>query len=121
MPIYILKSTACLALFYMFYKLFLEHENMHFFKRFYLIGMLFMSFLIPLITITTYGDVLESAPVNYVSSKIIESRNDSMFLDMLPQVLLFIYFVGFVLFASRFINNLISIVSFSVPGCHVLY
>lgn len=110
MPIYILKSTACLALFYMFYKLFLEHENMHFFKRFYLIGMLFMSFLIPLITITTYGDVLESAPVDYVSSKV-ESRNDSMFLDILPQVLLFIYFVGFVLFASRFINNLISLVS----------
>jgi hypothetical protein len=110
MPIYILKSTACLALFYMFYKLFLEHENMHFFKRFYLIGMLFMSFLIPLITITTYGDVLESAPVDYVSSKMV-AKNDSLLLDMLPQVLLFIYFVGFVLFAGRFFNNLSAIVS----------
>ena len=110
MYIYILKSSACLAAFYMFYKLFLENENMHFFKRFYLIVMLFVSFLIPLITFTTYGDVLERSPIDYISSisggagKV----NNTLLQDVLPQVLQGIYFTGVFLFGIRFFRNLIS-------------
>ena len=47
MEIYLLKSIACLGILFAFYKLFLERENMHTLKRFYLIGILLASFTIP--------------------------------------------------------------------------
>ncbi len=54
MLIYLLKSFACLAVFLLFYKLFLERENMHVFKRFYLLVVILLAYCIPLITITYY-------------------------------------------------------------------
>jgi len=60
MIIYILKFSACLAIFLAFYKLFLERENMHQFKRFYLLGSIVTSIAIPFITFTTY---IETQPI----------------------------------------------------------
>ena len=54
MFIYILKFSACLGIFLAFYKLFLERENMHQFKRFYLIGIVLTSIVVPFITFTVY-------------------------------------------------------------------
>lgn len=54
MIIYLLKFTACLAILILFYKIFLEKENFHVFKRFYLICAVISSIVIPLITFTTY-------------------------------------------------------------------
>lgn len=110
MDLYILKSTACLSVFYLFYKLFLENENMHFFKRFYLIGMLILSFLIPLITFTTYVYVAESiSPIVFTNSNGEES-NSFLFLEILPSILSTIYFLGLLFFSVRFGKNLISLI-----------
>src|SRR5690606_29197730 len=57
MLIYLLKSGACLAIFMAFYTFFLEKENMHVFKRYYLLSTLILSFSIPLITFTNYIEV----------------------------------------------------------------
>ncbi len=65
MESYLLKSAACLALFFTFYKLFLENTSIHNFKRFYLSGSLLASFLIPLITFTTYVEVSPIIPVSF--------------------------------------------------------
>ena len=54
MEIYLFKSAACLAIFYIFYKLFLERESFHNFKRIYLIASVIGAFLIPFITFTQY-------------------------------------------------------------------
>lgn len=51
MIVYLLKSAFCLALFQVFYLNILEREKMHKFKRFYLLGSVVLSFLIPLSTI----------------------------------------------------------------------
>lgn len=48
---YLIKMTLCAILFLGIYFLFLEKEDMHCFKRFYLIGSLFLSILIPLISL----------------------------------------------------------------------
>ena len=64
--IYILKSAVCLSLFYLFYRLLLSKETFHRFNRIALLGILFLSLLIPFIR----GD--------YCSSDRIESdRTDS--------------------------------------------
>lgn len=51
MILYLIKSTLCLGAVLGIYHLLLERESMHHFKRFFLLGGLGFSFLIPLITI----------------------------------------------------------------------
>lgn len=51
--VYILKSSLCLALFYLFYRLLLSNETFHKFNRFALLGLLILSCLVPFIEVTT--------------------------------------------------------------------
>lgn len=53
MIIYLLKSASCFALLLLFYHFVLEKEKMHNFNRFYLLGSVLFSFLIPFTTFTT--------------------------------------------------------------------
>ncbi len=106
MGIYLLKFSACLAVFMIFYKLFLEKESFHNFKRFYLIGVLLLAAGIPLITFTTY---IESVPVEitqnsndfttptYVPEQLLEEP-----VNYIPQVLWSIYMLGVIIFTIRF-------------------
>ncbi len=50
--VYILKSSVCLALFYLFYRLLLSKETFHRFNRIALLGILFLSLLMPLLEVT---------------------------------------------------------------------
>ena len=52
MTVYFIKIIVCSALFLAFYKLILEEERMLRFNRFYLIGSLIFSFIVPLLTFT---------------------------------------------------------------------
>ena len=47
--VYILKSAACLAVFYLFYKLLMSRDTFHRFNRFALLGLLMLSSLLPLV------------------------------------------------------------------------
>ena len=58
--VYILKSTVCLAVFYLFYRLLLSKETFHRFNRIALLGVMVLSCLLPLIQVT----VKEASPVN---------------------------------------------------------
>ena len=53
--VYILKSSVCLALFYLFYRLLLSKETFHRFNRLALLGLLMVSSLVPLLKITMAG------------------------------------------------------------------
>lgn len=55
--IYILKSSVCLVLFYLFFRLLLSKETFHRFNRAALLGVLFFSLLIPCIEMTTRHQV----------------------------------------------------------------
>jgi len=112
MELYLLKSGACLAILFIFYKLILENENMHHFKRIYLLGMLVASFGIPLITFTTYVEVLNNASVNITSFNL-ESQTEetTSFLDYLPSILWTVYLIGAAFFSFRFIKNLSQILN----------
>ncbi|WP_103866749.1 M56 family metallopeptidase [Aquimarina sp. I32.4] len=110
MMVYILKSSLCLALLWIFYKLFLEEENLHHFKRFFLLFSLIFAYTIPLITITYETDTIvevadTQSPVTYVISSTevpIEKTPE----DYLSILLWAIYGVGFLVFTIRFIMNL---------------
>ncbi|SNQ42594.1 M56 family metallopeptidase [Cellulophaga lytica] len=106
MLMYLLKSTACLATLFLFYKLFLEGQNMHKFKRFYLLAALVLSFGIPLITFTTYIQVpiaIYKTPLEYgninTTETIVEPTNYWFYL------IWSIYGLGVLIFSIKFIKN----------------
>ena len=51
--VYILKSSVCLAMFYLFYRMLLSKETFHRFNRIALLGVLSLSCLVPMIEVTT--------------------------------------------------------------------
>ena len=65
MILYILKSTFCLVLLLGFYHLILEKEKMHRFNRFFLLGSILFSFMVPSFIITV-------APTEFVEPIITE-------------------------------------------------
>ncbi|MEO1011201.1 MAG: M56 family metallopeptidase [Bacteroidota bacterium] len=108
---YILKSSACLALFWIFYKVFLERENMHALKRFYLLIATACAFAFPWITFTEYvevaGPVLETSYMENSGESLMAHFYVSESGPQNPYAWLWgIYFLGAVFFALRFARNL---------------
>ena len=92
MLLYILKSATCLAILLAFYTIFLERENMHTFKRFYLLGSLLAAFTIPIITFVEYVEIP-------VVTQIIEQSNSnvpvvSSVVKNNPQQIIYLQFYG---------------------------
>ena len=54
LAIYSLKVGACLAVFYLFFKLLLSRETFHRFNRIVVLGAIVLSFVLPLCVITVY-------------------------------------------------------------------
>ena len=65
---YILKATFCLVLLLGFYHLILEKEKMHNFNRFYLLGSILFSFMVPSFIITVAPTVIETPVFTEVST-----------------------------------------------------
>ncbi len=108
MLVYILKSSACLAIFFLFYKLFLEKENMHIFKRFYLLSTLILAFSIPLITFTSYVAINAIAETGD-SVLVTNIPSQENLVAYLPIILWGIYGFGVLIFSTKFIYNLLVI------------
>ncbi len=110
MEFYLLRSAACLGVFILFYKLFLEKENMHTFKRFYLLGALVLSITIPLITFVSYTSFTgNNDSVTLTELNEIGSDNYMLLLEKLPVLLGYLYGIGVAIFGFRFAKNLITI------------
>ena len=117
MLLLILKSSVCLSVFMLFYKLCLEKITIHNFKRFYLLGVILISIGIPFITFTEYIEeepqIFETITFqqDYITPgnfKIIEPAKS--FQDYIPYVLWSLYGIGVLLFAFRFFRNLFQLV-----------
>ena len=109
MLFYILKFTGCLLVLYSFYRLFLENEKNHGFKRFYLLFALVASVIIPLITITYKVEVQAIQQTGILLPETInnvEEVKTTSWKEHLPVILWTIYSIGFVVFLIRFLRNL---------------
>ncbi len=118
MIIFLLKSSACLAIFLIFYKLLLEKERMHTFKRYYLLVALVLALVIPSITFTEYVEVIPataiSAPVDMISTETAMAVRENTAaqeinktgIDYWPLVLWTLYGLGVLLFSLKFFFNL---------------
>ena len=114
--IYILKSAVCLSLFYLFYRLLLSKETFHRFNRIALLGILFLSLLIPFIEVTTAHQTELSQTVLTVEQLLMmaEAMDPAEMSVAQPeelsiswvQVLLLFYLVGIIFFACRNLYSL---------------
>jgi len=109
--IYLIKSSLCLTILIGFYKLALENKAMHQFKRFYLLASILFSFTIPLVTFTyETATIAEVAPayIEYVVPTLSSVKIASpVTVDYTSIILWSIYILGVIIFATRFINNLL--------------
>lgn len=103
MLIYLLKSSACLGGLLLFYKWWLEQENLHVFKRIYLLASIALALGIPALTFTQYVVVVQPSPSqSMVMQMAAEAEPTSAWAWMLGGV----YAVGVCLFGWRFLYNL---------------
>jgi len=110
MELYLIKSVACLAIFFAFYKLVLERQNMHQLKRFYLLGSTLASFGIPLITFTQYIEVAPMTTNFIFSDSLVDMPIETPPIDYLAISLWSVYFLGVLFFTIRFSLNLTKMV-----------
>ncbi|MDY8134840.1 M56 family metallopeptidase [Aquimarina sp. 2201CG5-10] len=112
---YIIKSSLCLILMWSFYKLFLEKENMHYVKRFYLIFSLVFALVLPMITITYEVEAVSEPEIveNYdialdqlVEPPVIQKEST----NYLVKVLWSLYLIGVLIFGFRFMRNLMHLI-----------
>ena len=126
--IYILKSSVCLVLFYLFFRLLLSKETFHRFNRMALLGVLFFSLLIPCIEVTTRHQVevqqavlsieqlllmaeLETTPAN------VGAVQETSAISWV-QVVLLVYLAGILFLACRNIYSLICLFRLIHSGKH---
>ena len=117
MLIYLLKTMACLAILILFYKLLLERENMHVFKRFYLLFAVGFSLVVPALVFTEYVEFTPNNLVITAQNEVSNLPNGSVgvpknleadVLDIAP-ILWTVYFIGLFFFGFKFIRNLFQI------------
>src|ERR1700754_4029921 len=112
---YLLLANLYLVLFYGFYALLLRSETFFQLNRIYLVASALLSFLIPLIHSDWVRDLfitqkvqynlfVYSSPLMIYHFKPIEDRHITI-----GQLMLFIYAIGAIVFAARFIWQLISL------------
>ncbi|WP_189702548.1 M56 family metallopeptidase [Subsaximicrobium wynnwilliamsii] len=112
MLIYLLKSSACLAVFMLFYKLFLEGSSIHHFKRFYLLATLLLAFVIPKIT---FVELVEPMVYNFegltttTQASFTEALPQAQSSNLLPILLWTLYAAGLLVFLVKFCLNLFRI------------
>ena len=113
MLIYLLKSSACLAIFMIFYKLVLEKTSVHTFKRFYLLSVLLIAFTIPSITFIEYIEpIIENTEVFAAPTfEIFETLPEETPIDYTPIILWSVYGLGVFIFLLKFCINFYRIIS----------
>ncbi|MDT0690510.1 M56 family metallopeptidase [Salegentibacter sp. F188] len=116
MSIYLLKSALCLLVLFIFYKMALENEKMHQFKRFYLLGVFLLSLLIPLITFSYETEAIKVPVQSQETIEFRESAENGNFrpsaeamAGVLSYTLWTLYGIGFAIFGFRFLRNLLQI------------
>lgn len=115
MILYLIKSATCLALLLAFYHLVLEREKMHNFNRFYLLGSVVFSFLVPLYIIYVDANPIVFETVQTVTSLQTNDIISSHIIIEKPfdYTLIFIAIYGLIslILLIRFAKNLFNIIS----------
>lgn len=109
MIVYLIKSTLCLSAFLLVYYFLFERENMPVFKRFYLLGSLIFSYLIPFVAFEFQAENTVVAVSQNLQTIILPAIEINAEKNYSNTILLSIYGIVTFIFFSRFIWNLLNI------------
>lgn len=107
---YLLKSTALLSIFYLFYKLFVQHETFFVAIRTFFLTGIVLSLTLPLVTIKKYIQV-EPIPILQYSQAEYQAITEQPAFTVM-EVLLYLYFAGLIFFMLRFLFQIFSVLRF---------
>lgn len=112
--VYILKSSVCLAVFYLFYRLLLSRETFHRFNRIALLSVIVLSVAIPFIRIITDEPVAIQRPLLNLEFLLQMAEMQTDIEVQTPQsfwlpLLFVVYLAGCVFFFLRFLYSTIRI------------
>ena len=108
--VYILKSSVCLALFYLFYRLLLSKETFHRFNRLALLGVLVLSCAVPFVEVTVQEPSELAQP--FLSLEEMVVMEPVVALDEMPmyfpwkELMLLVYVGGILFFLVRHLWSL---------------
>ncbi len=107
--VYIVKSSACLALFYLFYRLLLSRDTFHRFNRIGLLGLVVLSVIIPFCRITIEEPiVMQPAVMDLETLLLMASLMSKATVAAIPswvQLLLWGYLCGLLFFLCQFLYS----------------
>ena len=109
--VYILKTSVCLAVFYLFYRLLLSKETFHRFNRLALLGVLLLSCLVPLIEVTTREASEMSQPFIALEDMLLMAESAPVMEEVSTPfpwraLLLLVYLLGILFFLGRHLWSL---------------
>ena len=126
--IYILKSSVCLVLFYLFFRLLLSKETFHRFNRMALLGVLFFSLLIPCIEVTTRHQVEVQQAMLSIEQLLLMAESEPTPVEVgavqetpaisWVQIVLLVYLAGILFLVCRNIYSLICLFRLIHSGKH---
>lgn len=123
---FLIQSTICLTVFLSFYHLVLEREKMHQFNRFYLLGSIVISLVIPFVTFeiieiipvtqSTELQIIDTIPSSSSNETIIEEK-----INYLPIILWSLYILISSILIIRFARNIWKLISKAISNPKVKY
>jgi len=104
---FLINSSVCLFVLWLFYKLALENTSWHNWKRFYLLGSVVISLIIPFIVVETIIVPVQENTINFIHLQNAEyASENSNFEIQWFTLLMTIYAIGVVVMLWRFAKNL---------------
>ncbi len=92
--IYLIQASICTVLFYGVYHFFYQGKNNHTFNRFYLLGALVVSLMIPLLHLPVFPEYIEVAIKSQTSKKLTNQIEQVSPIFTWENILLTIYLIG---------------------------
>ncbi len=115
MLIYLFKAIVCSGIFYSLYALLFNKEKMLVFNRFYLLGSLIASFLIPLITITVDAPVASQQPLSIYNDNLVNiqrAQEKALYPpNYINNSLIAVMILTSCYLLVRFVNNILQLVA----------
>lgn len=104
--VYILKSSVCLTMFYLFYKLLLSRDTFHRFNRIALLSLIMLSVIIPFCEITLEEATVIQRPVmdleNLLAAVSMRTSTESASQSVWLRVMVIAYIIGGILTLCQF-------------------
>ncbi len=104
--VYILKSSVCLTMFYLFYKLLLSRDTFHRFNRIALLSLIMLSVIIPFCEITLEETTVIQRPVmdleNLLAAVSMRTSTESASQSVWLRVMVIAYIIGGILTLCQF-------------------